>query len=77
MMGRVGYVYHRVDEDDYTAGNEYKCNAASMVLGYAPTGTAWSLQAGYLFEFRNQDFPDPAELHQSRQNLALQIHWAF
>ena len=77
MMGRVGYLYHWVDEDDYTAGNEYKGNAASLGLGYAPPGTAWSLEAGSLFEFRNQDSSGPAELHQSRQNLALQIHWAL
>ena len=34
-------------------------------------------QAGYLIELRNSDFPDPADLHQSRQNLAVQVHWAF
>lgn len=77
MKGRLGYVYHWVDEDDYTSGNEYKGNAASLGLGYAPAGASWSLESGYQLEFRNPDFSDPADVHQSRQNLAIQLHWSF
>jgi hypothetical protein len=77
MRGRVGYVYHWVDEDDYTAGNEYKGNAASVGFGYTPVGTSWSLESGYLFEFRSQDSSAAGALRQSRQNLAVQLHWAF
>jgi hypothetical protein len=77
MKGRIGYIYHWVDEDDYTAGNEYKGNAVSLGFGYAPAGSSWSLESGYVLEFRSTDFSDPAGVHQSRQNLALQLHWAL
>ncbi len=77
MKGRIGYVYHWVDEDDYTAGNEYKGNAVTLGFGYAPAGSSWSLESGYVLEFRSTDFADPSGVHQSRQNLALQVHWAF
>ena len=77
MAGRLGYVHRSVDEDIYTAGNEFKANAVSLGLGYTPLGSGWSLESGYMLEFRNQDFSDAADEHQSRQNLAIQIHWAF
>lgn len=77
LTGRLGYAYRVVDEDDYTAHNEFLGHAISVGLGYVPGSSAWSLQSGYVIEFRNQDFASPADERQSRQNLALQIHWAF
>ena len=75
LRGRVGYVYRSVDEDDFTVANEFTANAVSLGLGYAPVGVSWSLETGYMLEFRNQDFADPADEHQSRQHLAVQLHW--
>ena len=77
MAARLGYAYRSVDEDDYTAGNEYLGHAVSVGWGYAPATSAWSLETGYVLEFRNQDFQSAADERQSRQNLALQLHWAF
>lgn len=77
MRARVGYQYRSVDEDDFTAGNEYLANAVSVGLGYSPAGASWSLESGYMLEFRNQDYGDPGDEHQSRQNLAAQLHWSF
>jgi hypothetical protein len=77
MQGRVGYVYRSVDEDTYTAGNESTGNALSMGFGYAPVGVSWGLESGYSIEFRNQDQGESDADHQSRQNLALQLHWRF
>lgn len=77
MRGRVGYQYRSVDEDDYTAGNEYIANAITLGWGFAPAGARWSLESGYQLEFRNQDFGDPGDERQSRQQLAAQLHWGF
>jgi hypothetical protein len=66
-----------VDEDDYTAGNEFKANAVSFGLGYAPVGASWTFESGYRVEFRHQDFSDPANEHQDRQNLGVEILWKF
>jgi hypothetical protein len=77
MMGRLGYQYRSVDEDTYTANNEYKANAIALGLGYAPPGATWTLESGYRIEFRNQDFNDPADERQSRQNLRIEVFWKF
>src|SRR5215471_3085608 len=69
IVGRLGYQYRSVDEDTYTANNEFKANAVSFGLGYAPPATTWTLEAGYRVEFRSQDWSDPADERQSRQNL--------
>lgn len=77
LLGRLGYQYRDVDEDDHLTGNEYKASAFAVGLGYQPAGTSWSFESGYRIEFRNQDFGDPNDEHQSRQNLAMQLHWSF
>jgi len=77
LTGRIGYVMRRVDEDDYLTGNEYTANAYAVGLGYTPAGTSWTVQTGYLIEFRDQDFGDPTNEHQSRQNLAMHLRWTF
>jgi hypothetical protein len=77
MTGRLGYQYRSVDEDDHTAGNEFIANAVSIGLGYAPPGSSWTLESGYRIEFRSQDFTDPADERQSRQNLGIEILWKF
>ena len=77
LTGRVGYVMRKVDQDDYLTGNEYKANAYAVGLGYAPAGTTWNLQAGYLIEFRDQDFGDPTNEHQSRQTIGMHLRWVF
>jgi hypothetical protein len=77
MMGRLGYQYISVDEDDFTAGNEFKADAFSVGLGYAPPGTSWTFESGYRIEFRKQDWNDPANERQSRQNLGVEIFWKF
>ena len=77
MMGRLGYQYRSVDEDTYTAGNEFKANAISLGLGYAPPGTSWTFESGYRVEFRSQDWNDPADERQSRQNLGIEVLWKF
>jgi hypothetical protein len=77
LTGRLGYQYRSVDEDDFTAGNEYTANAVSVGLGYAPAGATWTLESGYRLEFRAQDYGDPGDERQSRQNLGIEIHWKF
>lgn len=77
LSARLGYQFRDVDEDDHLTGNEYTANAFALGLGYQPTGTRWSFESGYRIEFRNQDFEDPNDEHQSRQNLAMQLHWSF
>ena len=77
LTGRIGYVRRYVDEDDFTAGNEFNANGFSAGLGYRPSGAAWLIESGYLLELRTPDFTDPNDQHQNRQNLALQLHWAF
>ncbi len=77
MQGRLGYAYRSVDEDDFTLGNEYRAHAFSVGFGYALAGVRWSLESGYVMEFRNQYRGDPGDEHQSRQNLVSQIHWSF
>lgn len=77
LTGRVGYVMRKVDLDDHLTGNEYKANAYAVGLGYTPAGTSWTVETGYLIEFRDQDFGDPTNEHQSRQNLAMHLRWAF
>jgi len=77
MQGRLGYQYRYVDEDANTAGNEFRANAVTVGLGYAPPGASWTLETGYRIEFRSQDFTNPADEHQSRQNLGIEIFWKF
>jgi len=77
MTGRLGYQYRSVDEDDFTAGNEFKANAFSVGFGYAPPGATWTLESGYRIELRAQDFNDPADERQSRQNLGIEVLWKF
>lgn len=77
LTGRVGYVMRTVDLDGNLTGNEYKANAYALGLGYTPAGTSWTVETGYLIEFRDQDFGDPTNEHQSRQNLALHLRWTF
>jgi hypothetical protein len=77
LTGRLGYAYRDVDEDDYTANNEYVGHAFSLGFGFVPAGSSWSVQTGYVIERRNQDFESPADERQTRQNLALHLRWAF
>ena len=77
LMGRLGYQFRNVDEDDRLTGNEYTANAFAVGFGYQPTGMRWSFESGYRIEFRDQDFNDPNKEHQSRQNLAMQLHFAL
>jgi len=77
LKGRVGYAYRWVDEDDFTAGNEYRAQSGSLGLGYEPGGASWTLETAYRLEFRSQDFESAADERQSRQNAALELHWAF
>ncbi|MEY4069512.1 MAG: hypothetical protein RL721_126 [Candidatus Eisenbacteria bacterium] len=77
LMVRGGYVRRSVDEDDYLNGNEYVANAYTIGLGYSPANAAWTMQAGYQLEFRDQDYADPGDERQSRQNLALKLRWEF
>lgn len=77
LTGRLGYIYRDVDEDDYTAHNEYIGHAISVGFGFVPAASSWSLQTGYVIERRNQDFDGPTDERQTRQNLALHVHWAF
>lgn len=77
LQGRLGYQLRDVDEDDQLTGNEYTANAFAVGFGYQPEGMRWSFESGYRIEFRNQDFEDPNDEHQSRQNLAIQLHFAF
>ena len=41
------------------------------------SGTTWSVETGYAFEWLDADFGDPSASQRSRQNLSLQIHWGF
>jgi len=77
MKARAGYAYRFVDEDDFTAGNEYIGHALTAGVGYTPSGTAWSLESGYVFEFRGRRDETPEDERQTRQTLAVQVHWAF
>jgi hypothetical protein len=77
LTGRLGYGYRDVDEDDYTANNEFVGHAISLGIGFVPVSAPWSAQAGYVIEVRNQDFASPADERQTRQNLALHLHWSF
>jgi hypothetical protein len=77
ITGRLGYQYRSVDEDEFTTGNEFKANAFSLGLGYAPPGATWTLESGYRVEFRTQDFNDPTDERQSRQNLGIEVLWKF
>jgi hypothetical protein len=77
LKGRLGYQYRSVDEDDFTAGNEYLANAISMGLGYAPEGATWVLESGYRIEFRSQDYNDPGRRAAEPQNLGIEILWKF
>jgi hypothetical protein len=76
-MGRIGYAYRWVDEDDFTALNEFKANVASVGLGFSPAGATWKLESAYRLEFRSQDFSSAADQHQSRQNAAFELNWRF
>jgi len=77
MTGRLGYDYSWVDQDDFTANNEYAGSAFSLGLGYAPPGASWVLESGYRMAFRSQDFNGPNNEHQNRQNLGVEVHWVF
>jgi len=77
LTARLGYARRHVDEDDFTAGNEYNANAFSTGIGYAPAGAGWWFESGYVLELREADFTDPTDPHQNRQNLAVQLHWTF
>ena len=77
LQGRLGYAYRTVDEDDFTAGNEFEAQSVSVGLGFAPAGATWALQSAYRLEFRSQDFESVDDERQSRQNLALEVHWSF
>jgi long-subunit fatty acid transport protein len=77
MVGRAGYSYRIVDEDDFTAGNEYIANAFSVGLGYAPASASWNMELGYAIELRGEEYESTTDARGSRQQLALQFHWAF
>lgn len=77
MRARAGYSHRRVDEDEFTVDNEWIANALAFGFGYAPAKSGWSLELGYQFEFRGQEFETAADDRQTRQNLAMQIHWVF
>ena len=77
LKGRLGYAYRHLDEDDFTANNEFEAQSASVGLGYAPARTSWSLESAYRLEVRSQDFQSPADERQSRHNVAVELHWVF
>ena len=74
---RAGYAYRHVDEDEFTAENEWLAHSLTLGLGYAPAMASWSLEAGYQLELRGEEFETAGDDRQTRQNLAAQIHWNF
>lgn len=77
MVVRAGYAYRSVDEDEFTAGNEYIANAFSVGFGYAPASATWNMEFGYAIELRGEEYQSTADERQARQQLGLQFHWAF
>ena len=77
MSARAGYAFRHVDEDEFTAENEWLAHAMSLGLGYAPALASWSFEAGYQIELRGQEYETVGDDRQTRQNMALQVHWRF
>ena len=77
MRARAGYAYRWVDEDEFTADNEWLAHALSLGLGYAPAASGWQLELGYQFELRGQEYETAGDDRQTRQNIAMQVHWRF
>jgi hypothetical protein len=77
MSVRAGYAYRHVDEDEFTAENEWLAHSLTLGLGYAPALSSWSLEAGYQLELRGEEFETAGDDRQTRQNVAAQIHWNF
>jgi hypothetical protein len=77
MSARAGYAYRQVDEDEFTANNEWLAHAFSFGAGYAPVNSSWSLEFGYQFELRGEEYESAGDDRQTRQNMAMQIHWRF
>ena len=77
MSARAGYAYRQVDEDEFTAENEWLAHAFSFGAGYAPGNSSWSLEFGYQFELRGEEYESAGDDRQTRQNMAMQIHWRF
>jgi hypothetical protein len=39
--------------------------------------SSWSLEFGYQFELRGEEYESAGDDRQTRQNMAMQIHWRF
>jgi hypothetical protein len=74
---RGGYLHRFEDRDDFTEANEFLTNGVTLGVGVHPPTSNWRLDAGYLLEWFGADFGDPGLPRGSRQNLALQLGWAF
>ncbi len=74
---RGGYIYRWEDRDDFTRMNEYVTHSMTLGLGLRPARADWAVESGYVIDFVQADFGDPAVPRSARQQLAAQIRWEF
>jgi len=77
FTGRAGYIYRTLDEDAETKMNEYLSQTVTAGIGLRPFGARWNLEAGYAFEWGQADFGSPVRPRSTRQQLGVQLQWAF
>lgn len=77
LLGRAGFVWGQDDRDDLSAADEYQRRSATAGLGYRPTGSRWSADLAYAFDWLDPDFGDPLRQRRSGQEFVLQVRWPF
>ncbi len=77
LIGRAGYIRRSDDHDELSQRNEFKSNTFTTGFGLHPEGATWLMDLGWAIEWIAPDYDDATDPKESRQQLAIQIHWAF
>ena len=77
VTGRIGGGMLWRDLDEYTYGNKWKGESASLGLGLTPPHANWGLDVAWTMTWLQPDYPDPLVHRSSSQQLQSLLHWTF
>ena len=77
VTGRLGGSMLWRDRDQFTNGNKWKGESASIGLGLTPPRARWTIDMGWTITWLRPDFDDPLIHRTSDEQMQALVHWSF